>query len=170
MDEVIDFIYRDGVPAFDVAGGKKLPLFVIGPNSSGPTQSAAQLLTAWRVPNVSYAATSAALTSSTDYPYFYRTVPPDSKAAGAMAGFLRAMKWHTVSSLYTALIQLFVSLFLPNLRLRPNCVRVPYLFPVLLGPFLVSSRFSSRLCMILPTTPAVGLRVSRPRCRKYMIA
>jgi hypothetical protein len=75
---------------------------IVGADSSAATQSVAQALSRIRIPQISYASTSAALSSGRDFPYLLRTPPSDTFQAVALADML-VSKWRfravaTVSS------------------------------------------------------------------------
>jgi len=61
---------------------------VLGPNSSGSSRSAANLLTVFGIPNLSWSATSSSLSDKFAYPYFSRVVAPDAVAMAMIADFL----------------------------------------------------------------------------------
>ncbi|XP_005003700.1 metabotropic glutamate receptor 3 isoform X1 [Cavia porcellus] len=80
---------------------ENLPLLiagVIGGSYSSVSIQVANLLRLFRIPQVSYASTSAKLSDKSRYDYFARTVPPDFYQAKAMAEILRFFNWTYVST------------------------------------------------------------------------
>ena len=71
---------------------------VIGPGFSSVSVPVASLLRLFKVPQVSYAATSTSLSDKSLYEYFVRTVPPDILQAMAFLDILQAFKWTYVST------------------------------------------------------------------------
>lgn len=58
----------------------------------------ANMLRLFKLPQVSYASTSAALSDKSRYEYFARTVPPDDLQAKAIADIVRHYNWTYVST------------------------------------------------------------------------
>ena len=75
---------------------------VVGPAVSGPAIATANLLRLFKVPQISYAATSARLSDKTRFTYFLRTVPSDNFQVKAIASVLRALNVTFLSLLYSA--------------------------------------------------------------------
>ena len=92
-----DFFCNDGKQAVPkhaqsaVAG-------VIGGAFSSVSLQVANLLRLFKIPQVSYASTSAALSDKTRFDYFARTVPPDTLQAKAMVDILIAFNWTYVNT------------------------------------------------------------------------
>ena len=72
---------------------------VLGASSSSLSVDLTNLLTLFRVPHVSYSATSDRLNDSTSL--FYRTVPPDNFQARAMISVMARFNWSYVSLVYS---------------------------------------------------------------------
>ena len=75
---------------------------VIGAASSQVSIYVANLLRLFQIPQISYASTARVLSDKTRYEYFYRTVPPDSEQARAMADLIYYHKWTYVSLIHTS--------------------------------------------------------------------
>ncbi|XP_061166304.1 metabotropic glutamate receptor 8-like [Saccostrea echinata] len=73
---------------------------VIGPPRSKETVDVANLLTLFKVPQISYFATTPELSDNVKYKYFKRTVPSDTFQAKALVSILRFLDWQYVSILY----------------------------------------------------------------------
>ena len=74
---------------------------VIGAASSGVSVPVATLLRLFKVPQVSYASSSARLNNRDRYEYFFRTIPADSLQAAAMIELCLHFNWMYVSIVYT---------------------------------------------------------------------
>ncbi|XP_062598842.1 metabotropic glutamate receptor 8-like [Saccostrea cucullata] len=73
---------------------------VIGPPRSKETVDVANLLTLFKVPQISYFATTPELSDNVRYKYFKRTVPSDTFQAKALVSILRSLDWQYASILY----------------------------------------------------------------------
>ena len=62
------------------------------------TLQVANLLRLFKIPQVSYASTSAALSDKSRFEYFARTVPPDNFQARAMVDILQYFNWTFIST------------------------------------------------------------------------
>ncbi|KAL3853232.1 hypothetical protein ACJMK2_016788 [Sinanodonta woodiana] len=71
---------------------------VIGGSYSTVSIQVANLLRLFKIPQISYASTSAALSDKSRYEYFVRTVPPDRFQAKAMVDLVHAFNWTYVST------------------------------------------------------------------------
>lgn len=69
---------------------------VVGTGSSGTSLEVASLLRLFRLPQVSYAATSPDLSNRDDYKYFTRTVPSDNYQAKALIDVISCLNWTAV--------------------------------------------------------------------------
>ncbi|EDO31767.1 predicted protein, partial [Nematostella vectensis] len=69
---------------------------VVGPSYSSLATQVASLLRLFKVPQISYAATSTELSDTHRFDYFMRTVPPDLFQALAIVDIIRAMNWSAV--------------------------------------------------------------------------
>ena len=76
---------------------------VVGARCSGPSMAIARVAQLEHVPQISFSATSPKLSSTTDFPYFYRTVSPDGAdgGVGATVQFMRHFGWERVTVLYS---------------------------------------------------------------------
>lgn len=72
---------------------------VIGGSYSSVSIQVANLLRLFRIPQVSYASTSAQLSDKSRYEYFVRTVPPDRFQAFAMVDIVQYFNWTYVSTI-----------------------------------------------------------------------
>ncbi|CAE8598630.1 unnamed protein product [Polarella glacialis] len=79
---------------------KKKTKAVLGPNSSGSAKAASQILSVFGIPQISWAATSADLSNKASYPYFFRSVSPDSLVMRVLAGFVADMGFKKANVLY----------------------------------------------------------------------
>ncbi|XP_061166350.1 metabotropic glutamate receptor 8-like [Saccostrea echinata] len=73
---------------------------VIGPLRSMETVDVANLLTLFKVPQISYFATTPELSDNVKYKYFKRTVPSDTYQAKALVSIMRSLDWQYASILY----------------------------------------------------------------------
>ena len=92
---IVDYVNKSSADAdFDVIGSIKyiqpstLNAGVIGPASSDVAEQVANMFTLFKIPLISYLATSHALENQQRYPYFLRTLPSDKYQAKAMAELL----------------------------------------------------------------------------------
>ena len=74
---------------------------VIGPFVSGNSKIVANFLRVFEIPQISYASLSVELSDKVIYNYFFRTVPPDSFFAEALAELLVRLGWSYVSIIYS---------------------------------------------------------------------
>lgn len=75
---------------------------VVGASRSSISIEVAKLLRLFKVPQVSYASTSAELSNNRKYSYFARTVPPDTQQALAMLDVIREFNWTSVFTINSA--------------------------------------------------------------------
>lgn len=73
---------------------------VIGPPRSKETVPVANLLNLFKVPQISYFATTPELSDNVKYKYFKRTVPSDMYQARALVSILSSLGWEYVSIIY----------------------------------------------------------------------
>lgn len=95
-----EFICKDG----SKATAKQLPTAVagvVGGSYSTVSIQVANLLRLFKVPQISYASTSAALSDKTRYDYFVRTVPPDTLQAKALVDIVQEFNWTYVSVVHS---------------------------------------------------------------------
>ncbi|CAG5125467.1 unnamed protein product, partial [Candidula unifasciata] len=86
------------------ATAKQLPTAVagvVGGSYSTVSIQVANLLRLFKVPQISYASTSAALSDKTRYDYFVRTVPPDTLQAKALVDIVQEFNWTYVSVVHS---------------------------------------------------------------------
>lgn len=93
-----DFKCEDGSTAHSTSGRSVPVVGVIGSAYSSVSIQVANLLRLFRIPQISYASTSAALSDKTRYELFARTVPPDNYQAQAMVDIVQHFKWTYVST------------------------------------------------------------------------
>jgi len=74
---------------------------LIGPQTTAVTLKLANMGRVFRVPQVSYLATSARLSDTLEFPYFFRTVPSDYHQANAIIELLNHFGWNYVSIVYS---------------------------------------------------------------------
>ncbi|XP_064632052.1 metabotropic glutamate receptor 3-like [Lineus longissimus] len=93
-----EFTCQDGSKAKAKPGFKAVACVIGGAYSSVSIQ-VANLLRLFRIPQVSYASTSAALSDKGRFDYFARTLPPDTFQAKAMVDIVQYFNWTYVSTL-----------------------------------------------------------------------
>ncbi|XP_063223733.1 metabotropic glutamate receptor 3-like [Bacillus rossius redtenbacheri] len=96
-----EFACSDGSAPRFRAGGLDKVVAVVGAQSSSVTVQVATMLQLFKVPQVSYMATSPALSNKERFPYFFRTVPSDINRAHAMLEILGKFNWTYVSVVYS---------------------------------------------------------------------
>ena len=69
---------------------------VIGAHSSDLSKVVADFLRVFEIPQISYGSTASLLSDKTIYSYFFRTVPPDTLQASAMADVVVELGWNFV--------------------------------------------------------------------------
>lgn len=74
---------------------------VIGPQTTAVTLKLANMGRVFRVPQVSYLATSPRLSDTAEFPFFFRTVPSDYHQANAIIELLNEFGWNYVSIVYS---------------------------------------------------------------------
>ena len=108
LDETIDLLVSGGQLALetcvDMVGngtGTAPTLAVVGAASSRVSVPVAGLTRLFRVPQVSYASSSALLSDRNRYEYFYRTISPDDLQARVMVDVLLHYNWSYVSIIFS---------------------------------------------------------------------
>ena len=76
-------------------------LGIIGAANSAVSVPVASLTRLFSIPQISHLSTSILLNDRNRYPFFYRTVPPDSQQTRAMIDLLLAFNWTYISTIYT---------------------------------------------------------------------
>ena len=74
---------------------------VVGAALSRVSTAVARLLRLFKVPQISYASTAKILSDKTIFDYFFRTIPPDSLQAQAMADIVERFNWTYVIAMHT---------------------------------------------------------------------
>ncbi|XP_073821590.1 gamma-aminobutyric acid type B receptor subunit 3 [Musca autumnalis] len=73
-------------------------VMLLGSACSEVTESLAKVVPYWNIVQVSFGSTSPALSDRQEFPYFYRTVAPDSSHNPARIAFIRRFAWDTVTT------------------------------------------------------------------------
>ncbi|XP_043068677.1 gamma-aminobutyric acid type B receptor subunit 2 [Drosophila bipectinata] len=73
-------------------------VMLLGSACSEVTESLAKVVPYWNIVQVSFGSTSPALSDRREFPYFYRTVAPDSSHNPARIAFIRKFGWGTVTT------------------------------------------------------------------------
>ncbi|XP_061398054.1 uncharacterized protein LOC133333781 [Musca vetustissima] len=73
-------------------------VMLLGSACSEVTESLAKVVPYWNIVQVSFGSTSPALSDRQEFPYFYRTVAPDSSHNPARIAFIRKFEWDTVTT------------------------------------------------------------------------
>ncbi|XP_055839849.1 gamma-aminobutyric acid type B receptor subunit 2 isoform X2 [Episyrphus balteatus] len=73
-------------------------VMLLGSACSEVTESLAKVVPYWNIVQVSFGSTSPALSDRQEFPYFYRTVAPDSSHNPARIAFIRRFGWDTVTT------------------------------------------------------------------------
>jgi len=95
--DTTEFICNDGSTAKPRNKGSSVA-GVIGGSYSSVSIQVANLLRLFKLPQISYASTSASLSDKTRYDYFVRTVPPDVLQAKALVDIVQVFNWTYVST------------------------------------------------------------------------
>ena len=75
-------------------------LGIIGAANSAVSVPVAALARLFSIPQISHLSTSILLNDRNRYPFFYRTVPPDTQQARAMIDLLLAFNWTHISTIF----------------------------------------------------------------------
>ena len=75
---------------------------VVGSLSSGVSETVANFLRVFEIPQISYSSTSTILSNKDIYSYFLRTVPPDSFQVQALIDIVSKFGWSYVSTINSA--------------------------------------------------------------------
>ncbi|KAJ3374912.1 hypothetical protein GGF31_005634 [Allomyces arbusculus] len=86
---------------FDAGAGNST-VGVIGDFGSAQTEAMALAANSFKLWMCSGAATSPDLSDKDNYPFFYRTIPPDSYQGPFLARFIRLMDWKSVALLFAS--------------------------------------------------------------------
>lgn len=99
---------------------------VVGGSYSSVSIQVANLLRLFKIPQVSYASTSSALSDKSRFEYFARTVPPDTYQAKAMADMVQYFNWTYVSTVASEgdYGELGIEAFQHEIRARNICVAI----------------------------------------------
>ncbi|XP_055386292.1 uncharacterized protein LOC129615216 [Condylostylus longicornis] len=73
-------------------------VMLLGSACSEVTESLAKVVPYWNIVQVSFGSTSPALSDRHEFPFFYRTVAPDSSHNPARIAFIRKFGWDTVTT------------------------------------------------------------------------
>ncbi|XP_068141556.1 gamma-aminobutyric acid type B receptor subunit 2 [Drosophila tropicalis] len=73
-------------------------VMLLGSACSEVTESLAKVVPYWNIVQVSFGSTSPALSDRREFPYFYRTVAPDSSHNPARIAFIRRFGWNVVTT------------------------------------------------------------------------
>eukprot|EP00931_Biecheleriopsis_adriatica_P067961 TRINITY_DN42014_c0_g1_i1.p1 TRINITY_DN42014_c0_g1~~TRINITY_DN42014_c0_g1_i1.p1 ORF type:complete len:1517 (-),score=220.07 TRINITY_DN42014_c0_g1_i1:63-4421(-) len=73
---------------------------VLGPNGSGSSRASSQILSVFGIPQISWASTAADLSNKASYPYYFRSVSPDSLVMRVLAGFVVSMGFKKVNLMF----------------------------------------------------------------------
>nr|KAG5708802.1 hypothetical protein BaRGS_031956 [Batillaria attramentaria] len=95
--DTTEFVCSDGSKATARYKGTSVA-GVIGGSYSSVSIQVANLLRLFKLPQISYASTSASLSDKSRYDYFVRTVPPDVLQAKALVDIVQAFNWTYVST------------------------------------------------------------------------
>ena len=92
-----DYSYscNDTMDNYDIIG-------LLGTESSITTIEAAKMMTTFRIPHVSYIASSPSLSDLNKFPLFQRTVPSDVHQVKAIIALLKQFQWSFVDILYSS--------------------------------------------------------------------
>ena len=93
--EFIKFTLKKETSSNQLAG-------VIGALSSGVSETVANFLRVFQIPQISYASTSIILSNKDIYSYFLRVVAPDSFQSQAMVDVIKRVGWNYVSTVNSA--------------------------------------------------------------------
>ena len=75
---------------------------VIGPMSSGASETVASFLRVFEIPQISYASTAITLSNKDIYSYFLRVLAPDSLQVQALVDVIKRIGWNYVSTVNSA--------------------------------------------------------------------
>ena len=107
LDEVIDIIITGSNLNSEICESRPANVTavptsgIIGAASSRVSVPVATLTRLFRMPQISYASTSAQLNDRERYVYFHRTIAPDNLQASAMVDILQYFGWNFVSVVYS---------------------------------------------------------------------
>ncbi|XP_065651753.1 metabotropic glutamate receptor isoform X2 [Hydra vulgaris] len=100
LDESLEFVNNKEITCSRKIN--KTFLGVVGDGMSVSTASAASLLSLFKIPLISYGATSIELSDQSKYSFLLRTVPDDSYQSNAMLDFIeKKLNWKSVYVLYS---------------------------------------------------------------------
>ena len=95
-----EFVCRDGSEAKPKSAPTTV-VGVVGGSYSTVSMQVANLLRLFKIPQISYASTSASLSDKQRYDYFIRTVPPDTLQAKALVDIVQEFNWTYVSIVHS---------------------------------------------------------------------
>ena len=102
LEESLKFVSARSLKPAGVANGTTLGISgVVGAAFSRASTFVARLLRLFQVPQISYASTANILSDKTTFDYFFRTIPPDSLQARAMADIIDYFNWTYVIAMHT---------------------------------------------------------------------
>ena len=86
---------------------------IVGPQTTAVSVRMAGLGGLFKVPQVSYLATSKRLCNDEEFPYFFRTVPSDVYQANAIVELLMTFKWNYVVVVHSGKDESSISTLIP---------------------------------------------------------
>ena len=100
LDQTFQFIQSQNVSCFD--GPSNVAVSgIVGGHFSRVSMDVANLLRLHKVPQISYISTADLLSDKTRFGYFFRTVPPDSLQARAIADIIDLFNWTYIFAIYS---------------------------------------------------------------------
>lgn len=100
LDQTFEYVQNQNVSCSD--GLSRVAVSgVVGAHFSRVSMDVANLLRLYKVPQISYISTADLLSDKSRFGYFFRTVPPDSLQARAIADIIKLFSWNYVFAVYS---------------------------------------------------------------------
>ena len=100
LEQTLNFITRNELASADASMSAGVS-GVVGATFSSVSIAVASLLRLFRISQISYSATAEVLSDTTRFDYFFRTVPPDSLQARAIAAIIVKFNWTYVIAIHS---------------------------------------------------------------------
>ncbi|XP_071949381.1 metabotropic glutamate receptor 3-like isoform X2 [Antedon mediterranea] len=101
LQQTLDFIDANSDKGSETCSNEVKTVGVVGTGKSSTSKVVSDLLTLFKIPQISYSATAAEFSKKSRFPYFFRTVPSDKHQAHVMCEIAKKYKWNLVDIIYS---------------------------------------------------------------------
>ncbi|XP_033096109.1 metabotropic glutamate receptor 2-like [Anneissia japonica] len=101
LQQTLNFIDVSSVEDSETCSGEPKTIGVVGTGKSSTSKAVSDLLTLFKIPQISYSASASEFSNKMRFPYFFRTVPSDKHQALVMSEIAKKYQWNLVSIIYS---------------------------------------------------------------------